>query len=580
MKRLHLLIILLTIAKAISAQSVPELYKQNKSATYKQAIEFYKAAAKDPRCNYTENGLTDCGKPLPLFIFSPSKEFNPAKLHQQNKVIILINNGIHPGEPDGIDACISIVNELLHNEFMVPDNVVIAIIPVYNIDGALNRSCCSRANQDGPEEYGFRGNNRNLDLNRDFIKTDSRNAESFETLYSTWDPDIFIDTHVSDGADYPYNITLLASQTNKLSPAIGQMMKQKLLPALYQSMLDKNEPMIPYVNVWEGTPEDGYNGFLDPPRFGSGYSALYHAFPFVTETHMLKPFTVRVEATKTFIKNMIHLADSMQNDILNARRIAKTECRIQRSFPLRWTLDTTAIEKLSFNGYKGKMKVSDVTGLPQLYYDQSDAYTKDITYRNTYVPVDSVTRPFAYILPQAWKEVASRLRMNGVKMQALKKDTVISINTYRILNFATVPEPYEGHYLHSAVKVEPAVQKKHFFAGDLLITCDQDMNRYIIETLDPRGTDSFFAWGFFDAVLQRKEWFSDYVWDIRAEGILEKDAKLKADFEAKKKSDAVFAKDPDAMLGYIYEHSDWAEKGYRIYPVGTIDSKIFEGLTQ
>jgi hypothetical protein len=31
----------------------------------------------------------------------------------------------------------------------------------------LNRNSTSRTNQNGPEEYGFRGNARNFDLNRD-----------------------------------------------------------------------------------------------------------------------------------------------------------------------------------------------------------------------------------------------------------------------------------------------------------------------------------------------------------------------------------------------------------------------------
>ena len=91
-------------------------------------------------------------------------------------------------------------------------------IPQYNVGGASRRNCCTRANQDGPEGYGFRGNAANLDLNRDFIKMDSRNAEAFVALFRAMDPDVFVDTHTSNGADYPYTMTLITTQEDKAGP--------------------------------------------------------------------------------------------------------------------------------------------------------------------------------------------------------------------------------------------------------------------------------------------------------------------------------------------------------------------------
>ena len=62
-------------------------------------------------------------------------------------------------------------------------NTLIAAIPVYSVGGMLNRNSHSRANQNGPEEYGFRGNAGNYDLNRDFIKSDTKNSEVFQKLF-------------------------------------------------------------------------------------------------------------------------------------------------------------------------------------------------------------------------------------------------------------------------------------------------------------------------------------------------------------------------------------------------------------
>ena len=60
--------------------------------------------------------------------------------HKQRKAVILINNGIHPGEPDGIDASMMLVRDIVTNKIKLPDNVALGFIPVYNIGGSLNRN--------------------------------------------------------------------------------------------------------------------------------------------------------------------------------------------------------------------------------------------------------------------------------------------------------------------------------------------------------------------------------------------------------------------------------------------------------
>ena len=182
------------------------------TTTYEQGIDWWKALeSRSPYLKVIEFGDTDAGKPLHLIILNKERNFSLEKLHTDNKLILLVNNGIHPGEPDGIDASMIFTRELLSNADVKNklDDIILAIIPFYNVGGAMNRNCCSRANQNGPESYGFRGNSRNLDLNRDFIKCDSRNAQSFNQLFSSLDPDIYLETHVTNGADYPYTMTYL-----------------------------------------------------------------------------------------------------------------------------------------------------------------------------------------------------------------------------------------------------------------------------------------------------------------------------------------------------------------------------------
>jgi hypothetical protein len=172
------------------------------TATYFECIRYYESLAKKfPTISIKKFNVTDAGYPLHLVLFSSDKNFDVTKW-QKEKVIILVNNGIHPGEPDGIDASMMLLRDLASGKVKAPKNVALGFIAVYNIGGALNRNSYSRVNQQGPESYGFRGNAQNLDLNRDFTKNDSRNARAFAAIYHYLKPTIFMDNHVSDGADY------------------------------------------------------------------------------------------------------------------------------------------------------------------------------------------------------------------------------------------------------------------------------------------------------------------------------------------------------------------------------------------
>jgi hypothetical protein len=548
------------------SQEIWNYYQKNKSVTYDEAINFYQAiAAKDDRSKMLDYGKTDCGRPLQLFIINEQKVFDRNAIKKQ--VVILINNGIHPGEPDGIDACVKLVHDWQTGKVVIPANVVLAIIPVYNIDGALRRSEHTRINQNGPEASGFRGNARNLDLNRDFIKCDSENAKAFTRLYQAWDPDIFIDTHVSDGADYSYTMTLIDSQKDKLSPAVNAVMQKNIKPFLYSSMEKKKIEMVPYVNVFGEDPSKGMAAFYESPRFASGYSALFHSFPFVTETHMLKPFTQRVEATYQFLLSSMEVADEYINEITIARIKSKAAAVSQEQFYLNWQLDTMHVDSLLFKGYDIDIRKSEITGKDRIEFNHSKAYLRNIPFAANYIPTDSVIKPRAYIIPQAWQEVIERLQLNGIEMQELKNDSVVKANVYYIENYQTGKNPYEGHYLHSKITTRKEQQEIQCFKGDYLVMVNQWKNRYIVETLEPSAVDGFFAWNFFDGILQQKEWFSDYLFEDMARTMLDENPQLKSDFNERKSRDVVFANDSWAQLTYLYQHSKYYEKSHLRYPV-------------
>lgn len=549
---------------------------KNYTATYAEVISYYQKLAKQyPQQMHLLNyGMTDIGKPLTLVVLSKDKVFDPALIKKQNKRILLINNGIHPGEPEGIDASMMLVRDLLKKD-QLPKDVVLCFIAVYNIDGCLNRGL-SRINQNGPRAYGFRGNYRNLDLNRDFIKADSRNALAFEKILNTWQPEVFLDNHTSDGADYQYVMTLIETQKDKQNPVLAEYTSKTLSPELYKRMAKSGYEMTPYVEEREETPDSGIVSFLETPRFATGYTAQHNIISYITETHMLKPFDKRVYATYDFMVALIDLCQRDAKLIGELKHKADEQVKNQTSFALNWQVDWQHYDTLTFKGFTGGHKTSEVSGLPRLYYDRSKPYTKTIKYFDNYVSTISVDKPVAYVIPQAWGKVIDLFKLNNIVMHRLAHDTTLDIQMYYIDDYKTPPRPYEGHYLHSNVKLAPTNIKVRYYAGDYVVYTNQALNRYIVETLEPQGVDSFFAWNFFDSVLGEKEGYSDYVYEDVAADMLKKDPDLRKKLDEEKAKKPDMANNARAQLNFVYRNSPNFEKTYLRYPVGRLlaDTKL------
>ncbi len=570
MKSLILIFILCSISFSVNSQSLITPYEKNKltTTTYDECISFYKQLAqKFESVKMVEEGETDIGKPLHLVIVSKDKTFEPEEIRRSGKVILFVNNGIHPGEPDGIDACMMFLRDIAESNSPMLDNVVVIAIPVYNIDGFLNRNNFTRANQVGPLEYGFRGNGENRDLNRDFIKCDTKNARAFIKIFQQWKPELFVDTHTTDGADYPYKMTYIATQKDKLNPVLADYLTNNLIPKFEKSMKENKFEMCPYVYSLKSTPDSGLVGFMETPRYSTGYAALFNTIGFVSESHMLKTHQERVEAQEQFLKSLLEIANADYKTIIANKQKADTKTKQQNEFVTTYKLDTTNVSKYLFKGYEAKYKPSKISGFDRLYYDRNAPYEKQIDFYNNFIPQTKIVKPLAYIVPQAWWQVIELLKLNGVEMKRMKADKEMFVETYYIESFDTRNPPFEGHYLHSNVKLRVVQQKRKFFAGDYLVYTNQTSDNFICHVLEPKSTDSYFNWNFFDAILQQKEGFDAYVFEDIADSLLNSNPELKKQFEDKKATDEKFRNDGNAQLKFIYDNTI-LEPEFMRYPVG------------
>ena len=537
---------------------------------YKDIISYYeRLAAEYSEISLFSFGQTDAGKPLHLVVYSAEGIYNVDEITKSTKNRVLINNGIHPGESDGIDASMLLLRDIVQNDSLKQKykNSLIAVIPVYNVGGALNRNSHTRANQNGPVSYGFRGNGRNFDLNRDFIKQDTKNAAAFAEIFHTVNPDVFVDNHVSNGADYQYALTHLFTQHDKLGGNLGAFLENEMRPEIEKSLQEKEILITPYVNVWGNTPEAGFSQFFDSPRYSTGYTTLFHTLGLMVETHMLKPYKIRVTQTYELMLSALDFIEEKSEKIKSLRANAVSEILQHKTYPITYKVNQENPTVLNFKGYEATIINSKVTNGKRLFYDTTKPFTKEINYYNNFLREKEISIPKAYVLKQGWHKIIDRLKNNNIQFSTFNKDTTIIVQVDHISDYKTRSAAYEGHYLHYNTTVSKSTKKVAFRTGDLYIPINQNGVRYLLETLEASATDSFFNWNFFDTILQQKESYSAYVFEDIAVDVIAKNQALKKQFENKLKKEEAFANNPRAQLDFIYKNSKHYEKAHLRLPV-------------
>ncbi|MES3023006.1 MAG: M14 family zinc carboxypeptidase [Pseudomonadota bacterium] len=545
---------------------------KNQTTTWSECIAHYEELARGYPAilSFGVVGMSDGGVPMHAGVVSADGVFDRAQIKREGRPVFFNNNGIHPGEPEGIDACMALVRDfcLEPERLAALGKTVFLFIPLYNVDGSLNRADTSRVNQDGPEQFGFRGNSLNLDLNRDFVKCDSLAAGVFNRLFTAWDPDVMVDTHTSNGADYPYTMTLIHTQADKLGGGLGQFLSATMLPHMFAEMERRGWPTCPYVNPVKDCPDHGIAEFLETPRFSTGFAALHHTIGFMPETHMLKPFADRYESMRALVETALDFTVAHAAQIQSLRKQAREQGRTRREWPVHWAMDANAPSTWRFKGYAANYTPSLIGNYTRLSYDRGAPWERDIKYFNSFPADVVVSAPRAYVVPQAWKAAIERLEWNGVQMERIETDRVVEVQYYHIASVTSRPTAYEGHMYHDDMQLEKRTAQMTLYAGDYWVPLDQDNARYAVETLEPQGHDSFFRWGFFNSVLEKKEAYSDYVFEDHALELLRTEPALKAKFDAWKEANPGLLSDQVAVLNFIFTNCErYAEPGWKRYPV-------------
>ena len=552
------------------------------SPAYPEVMEYLKRLdAASPWVRVETFGRSPEGRDEPVVIVDRHGRFTPAKAHSGENVVVLVQAGIHSGEIDGQDAGLMLIRAMAVEKTLAPllDHVTLLFIPMYNIDGHERRSAYNRPNQNGPEIQGFRATAVNLNLNRDYLKVDCPETRSWLDLFNKWQPDFFVDCHVTDGADYQYVVTYSAEQWASTDSSVAAWTSNRYLKQLTPRMAEGGFPIVPYVN-FRATNEakSGIEAGPATPRFSTGYCALRDRPALLIETHMLKDYATRVKGTYAMLQHTLAVINSEHaalRDVIAAAD-ARAAALEKKEIPLAFEVDHTDSVMIDFLGVDYSWGKSDITGDKWVHFTKTPR-TMKIPYFGKQTVTATAVVPAAYIIPAAWTVVIDRLVAHGIKFTRLDKAVTMDVATYRFSNAKWAAKPFEGHH-EVTFDQTPITEKMAFPPGSVVVDTAQPLARLIVNLLEPAAPDALVRWDYMDSCFEQKEYFENYAMEDVIRKMLADDPKLVADFKAAK-ADTSLANHPDKIRRWFYERSPWYEKTAGLYPIGRIvDRSVLQTL--
>ncbi len=549
-----------------------EKSNQLESPDYENTLKYFqKFADSTPYVKIKTIGLTPQGRELKVIIVSKDKTFTPEQAKKTGKAIVLIQNGIHPGEVEGKDACMLLLREILitKEKQCLLDNTILLVIPVLNVDGHERTSPFNRPNQNGPKKMGWRTNALNLNLNRDYLKADSPEIRSFLKLFNDWLPDFMIDNHTTNGADYQYHVTYGIETHQNIDRGLISWIDKKYLPHLLSKVEDDGFIVGPYMEFQAGTVESGIVNLPAPPRLSHGYCATQNRICLLVETHSLKPFANRVFSTKSMMENSISFVNDNHKELISLNKQADKETvkyylSAKKKFPLVLK-GNGKFDKYLFKGFEWYDEYSDLTGTTVRKYTNKPMEL-EIPIFNKANSEKKISVPVAYLIPQQFSEIIDVIKTHQIKFNVLKSTKTVEVEKYKFEDVQFAPRPYEGRQLPS-FKCDSFIEIVDVEAGTLIVHTNQRQLRVIVNLLEPEAPDSFVNWGFFNAFFERKEYAEAYVMEPYAKKMLEENQTLRSEFYKKLNEDELFRNNGGERLDFFYKHSPFYDKGENVYPI-------------
>ncbi|TXH67175.1 MAG: peptidase M14 [Lysobacteraceae bacterium] len=546
-----------------------------RTGRYAEVIELcatFGAAYPDAvRC--VDFGRTPEGRPMKALIVSRSGALNPQRAHAMGLPVVLIQGGIHAGEIDGKDAGFLALRQMLDGRAApgALDTAVLVFVPVFNVDGHERFGAWHRPNQNGPAEMGWRVTAQNYNLNRDYAKADAPEMQAMLALVEAWDPVATIDLHVTDGAKFEHDISIMVEPVDSGDVPLREAGRQLRDGTLDHLRANGSLPLPFYPSfVEDDNPASGFAHGVAPPRFSTGYFPLRNRLAMLVETHSWKDYPTRVRITRNTVIAVMELAAKHGQHWLALARQADDRTRMLGGQPVALSYATTdKVRTIDFRGYAYTRTPSEVSGAAMTRYDDTKPQIWKVPLRDEVAPALTIDAPKAgYLIPAAHAAtVSAKLGQHGIEFRVLSDPLAMAeVEAFRASKAAPAPASSEGRQRMN-IEGAWARESRSLGAGAVFVPIAQAKARLVMALLEPQAPDALAAWGWFNNAFERKEYMEAYVAEQVAREMLARDPQLRDAFAKRLKEDETFAKSAEARLEFFYRlHPSW-DTQFNLYPV-------------
>lgn len=539
---------------------------------YQSVIEYFKKLENNSNFGkLIKFGITPQGRDMYVFAVSKEGKFSGDDFRNSPKPTLMIVNGIHSGEINGKDASMILLREILitKEKSSLINNVNLLIIPVFNVDGHERISEFNRINQIGPKKMGWRTTAQNFNLNRDFMKADAPEMKYFLKLYSNYLPEVFIDVHATDGADFQYHTTITAEKNQNATDVVAKWTRYKFLPYIFSEVERKGFLISPFAGFIKDDPKNGLRDWVASPRFSNGYAAIQNRIGMLIESHVRKTYKDRVFSTKAVLETAIEFVNNNYGEVKSLivqsdREAIEKYFNKKNRFPLSFKL-TEKWDEFDFLGFEYEMKDSKISGdKVKIFTDKK--FKKNVPYYNYAEIIESVILPHAYYIPKEYFKFVEILKLHGVQIEQVSKNRKWKIIKTKFKNVSFAKAPFESHFT-AKYDFEEYEDTLEIIKGDFIINSNQRAIGVLANLLEPKSDESFVKWGMMNEIFEQKEYFEDYAMEPIAKEMYLQNKTLRNEFEQKLFSDSTFAQSRYERLNFFYEKSKYYDTRLNLYPI-------------
>ena len=571
---------MLLAAAVVAAAPVPDLTTTaqrsgfTKTGRYDEVIALCAAFEKahPGRVKCTTFGTTPDGRPMHALVASADGVLDARAAAAAGRPVVVVQGGIHAGEIDGKDAGFWLLPDLLAGKSApgALSAVTYVFVPVFNVDGHERFGTNHRPNQRGPQEMGWRVTSHNLNLNRDYAKADAPEMQAMLALLKEWDPVLYVDLHVTDGAKFRHDVAVLLDPAEVPGAPLRDVAR-RARDELMKKLAQRGHLPLDFYPAFEkdDDPSSGFSVGASPPRLSNPYWGARGRLGMLVETHSWRTYKERVKATRDVLEATLEIATRDAAAWASAVRAGDDAAKSVGGTDVALAYDNGDEKKtLDFQGYAYTRAPSSISGRMRVVYDEKKPTVWRIPLVTSVKPIVVVRAPSAgWLVPPAWAGViGARLALHGFATTRLDAPRTIDVEVFRATEVKFSDKPYEGR-MTARAKGAWTKERRAIPAGTLYVPVAQPGARLLVHLMEPEGPDSFAAWGFFNATYEQKEYMEDYVAEEYAEQLLKKDPAVRAEFEKLLETDPAFAGDPRRRLDFFYRrHPSWDERK-DLYPI-------------